>query len=175
MITRTVQPSIGPLRQRARGVVQERRLHLLELERQCDPGLDAVQPRRDGEVVAGALGVHDAAAGRHEVHGTGLDELPIAQAVAVHDLAFEEVSDRREPDVRMRAHGDAVVRRKHGGPHVIEEHERPHHAPFRRGQYAANVEFAEAAHARLDRQLDGCRGRELAQRFVFSPSAHAKA
>ncbi len=120
----------------------------------------------------GALGVHDAATGRHEVHGTGLDELPIAQAVAVHDLAFEKVRDRREPDVRMRAHGDTVARRKHGGPHVIEEHERPDHAPFRRRQHAADVELAEAAHARLDRQLDG---RSVADDFVFSPSAHGKA
>ena len=32
----------------------------------------------------------------------------IAQAVAMHDLAFEEIRDRRETDVRMRPHGDAL-------------------------------------------------------------------
>ena len=123
-----------------------------------------MQARSDGEIVAGALGMHDAAAGRHEVHGAGLNQLPIAQAVAMHDLAFEQIRDRREPDVRMRAHGDAVARRKHGGPHVIEKHERPDHAPLRRRQHAANVELAEAAHARLDRQLDrrGARARLVA-------------
>jgi hypothetical protein len=58
----------------------------------------------------------------------------------------------------MRAHGDSVPGREHGRPHVIEKHERPDHAALGSRQDAANVELAQAADARLDRQLD-CRGR----------------
>ena len=81
--------------------------------------------------------MHDAAPGRHQVHGSRLDQLAVAQAVAMHDLAFEQVGDRREADVRMRPHVDAAARRKHGRAHVIEKHERPDHAALGRGQARA--------------------------------------
>ena len=61
---------------------------------------------------------------------------------------------------------------KLGGSHVIEKHERPDHAALRGRQDAANVELAEAAHARLDRQLDE-RSRLELQAFFFD--AHGKA
>ncbi len=155
-MTRTLQPSIDAFGQRGRRVVQERRLHLLELERQRDPGLDAVQTRRAVEIVAGPLRMHDAAARRHEIHGAGLDQLPVAQAVAMQDLAFEQVRDRRETDVRMRPYRYPVTGREDRRPHVVEKHERADHAPLGRRQHAPDVELAQAAHARLDRELDRC-------------------
>ena len=72
----------------------------------------------------------------------------------MHDLAVEEVRDGREADVGVRPHGDSLARREDGGAHVIEEHERPDHAPLCCRQHAAHVEFAQAADARLDGQLD---------------------
>jgi hypothetical protein len=72
----------------------------------------------------------------------------------MHDLAVEEIGDRRETDVRMRPHGNALAGREDRGPHVIEEHEWADHAPLRRWQHAAHVELAQAADARLDRELD---------------------
>jgi hypothetical protein len=50
----------------------------------------------------------------------------------MHDLAFEQIRDRGEPYVRMRAHVDAMARRKYRGTHVVQEHEWPDHAPLRR-------------------------------------------
>ena len=55
-------------------------------------------PRRG----AGSLRVDDAAARGHPVDRAGLDRLHGAEAVAVHDLALEQIGNRREPDVRMR-------------------------------------------------------------------------
>jgi hypothetical protein len=60
---------------------------------------------------------------------------------------------------------------------VIQEYERPHHAALGRGQYAPHVEFAEAAHARLDRELDGVRRRVLlsTQHLVVNSAVYRKA
>jgi hypothetical protein len=60
--------------------------------------------------------VHDAAARGHPVHLARADHLLGAEAVAMHDLAVEEVRDRREPDVRMRAHVDAAADGQRRGP-----------------------------------------------------------
>jgi hypothetical protein len=90
-----------------------------------------------------ALGVHNAAAGRHPVDGAGLDHLVRAQTVAVIDLAFEEIGDGGEVDMRMRPHVHPLARREHGRPHVIEEHERPDHSPPRARQDAAHGKAAD--------------------------------
>ena len=42
----------------------------------------------------------------------------------MHDLAAKEIGDRRQPDVRMRPHVDAVAGDELGRPHLIEENER---------------------------------------------------
>ena len=51
-----------------------------------------------------------------------------AEAVAMHDLAVEQVGDGGEPDVRVRPHVDAVAGLEHRSAQVIEEDERPDHA-----------------------------------------------
>ena len=54
----------------------------------------------------------------------------------------------------VRPHGDALAGREDRGPHVIEKYERADHAAFRRRQHATHIELAQAAYARLDRELD---------------------
>ena len=57
------------------------------------------------------------------------------RAVAVHDLAGEQIGDRGEPDVRVRAHVHRRnARRESHRPDVIEEDERPDHVPARKGR-----------------------------------------
>jgi len=88
-------------------VVRERRLVFLVRERERDPQLQAVQPRTAlTHFRRRPLRVHDAATRRHPVDVAGSDRSQRADAVAVHDLALEQVRDRREPDVRMRRHGE---------------------------------------------------------------------
>src|SRR5712671_4377395 len=88
----------------------------------------------------GALGMYDAAAGGHPVHRAGPDRDGGAEAVAVHDLAVEQVGDGGEPAVRMRAYVEAVAGLEHGRTEMIEEHERADHARLRRRQRAAHRE-----------------------------------
>ena len=91
-------------RQRRGGVMVEGRRIVLVPVGQRDPGLDAVQPGGALEAARrGALGMHDAASGGHPVHVAGMDLLAEAQAVAMQDLAIEEIGDGRERDVRVRA------------------------------------------------------------------------
>src|SRR5215469_6013772 len=63
----------------------------------------------------------------------------------MHDLTFEQVCDRRKPDMRMWANVTTAryTGRKRHRPHVIEENERSHHAPLREGQHAADLKAAE--------------------------------
>jgi hypothetical protein len=68
--------------------------------------------------------MHDAAARAHPVHRRRLDRLLGPQAVAVQDLALEEVGHGGQVDVRMRAHVDALVGQELGRPHLVEEDER---------------------------------------------------
>jgi hypothetical protein len=119
-------------------VVAEGRLAALVLERQRDPRLYPVQLRTRGpQVVGAALRVRDAAARGHPVHRARLYALHGAEAVAVHERAFEEIGHGREPDVRMRPHVHAAARRELRRPHVIEEDERPDHLVRMAGQQAA--------------------------------------
>jgi hypothetical protein len=99
-----------------------------------------------------ALGVRDAATRDHPVHFVGLDRLLNADAVAMHDLAREQVRDGREPDVRMRAHVHGLRDAGWEGhrPDVIEEDERADHVAAREGQHAADFEAAEVTAALLD-------------------------
>ena len=45
------------------------------------------------------------------------------------DLALEQVGHGGEPDVRVRAHVDALPEQELGRPHLVEEDERPDHLP----------------------------------------------
>src|SRR5271166_3368777 len=68
--------------------------------RQGDPGLDAEQAvRRLAGGAARPLGVGDAAPQHHPVDSAGKDDLVRAQAVAVLELAAEEVGDGREANM----------------------------------------------------------------------------
>ena len=87
----------------------------------------------------------DAAAGGHPVDRTRPDCLHRAEAVAVNDLAFEQVGDGGETDVRMRADVDALTGGEIGRAHVVEEDERPDHSPHRRRQDPPHDEAAEIA------------------------------
>ena len=95
-------------RQVVTGVMRERRLGLLVFDRQRDPRLDAVHRAAFGARPLEALGMRDAAARRHPVHLAGAYRLFGADAVAMHDLSFEQVADGRQADVRMRPHIDGT-------------------------------------------------------------------
>ena len=70
-----------------------------------------------------------------------------AHAVAVGDLAVEQIGDGGEADVRVRAHVDAArdAGRELDRPHVVEEHERPDHPVLREGQHPPHLEPAQIA------------------------------
>ena len=129
---------------------------VLARRRQRHPRLDAVErAAARAHVGRAALGVHDAAAGHHPVDRAGADRLRRAEAVAVHDLAVEEVGHRRERDVRMRPHVDALAGRELARPHVIEEDERSDEAPLDGGQEAPHGEAAEIARPSVEDEEHG--------------------
>ena len=129
---------------------------LLVRLRQRRPGLYAEQPRTLAALLRRrALGMDDAAAGRHQVQLAGADRQRRAEAVAVHDLAVEQVGDGGKPDVRVRAHVDAGADQELGRSHLVEEDEGADHLPAHRGQRTAHREAAEVAGARHDDLLDG--------------------
>ena len=131
---------------------------LLLLVRQRHPGLDPEQALPGPLALrACALRMHDAAAGPHPVDRTWLDGLLGAETVAVQDLAFEQVSDRRQVDVRVGTDVDALVGQELGRAHLVEEDERPDHLALDRGQGAANLHLAKVHRTRHDQYLDGLR------------------
>ncbi len=96
----------------------------------------------------------DAAPGDHPVQRAGRDDLVGAGAVAVMEVALEQVGDRAEADMRMRPHVDALAGQQLGRPGLVEEDERPDHLPLRRRQGAPDLEAAKVARARDDEGLD---------------------
>jgi hypothetical protein len=138
-------------RDRVGTVVRERRRALLQRQRQRDPELEAPQVRaRGARIVGRALGVRDAAAGRHPVHLPRADRHDAAEAVAVQDGALEQVAHGGQPDVRVRAHVQALARGELHGAELVEEHERPDRAPRGAGQRAVH-EKAVAEVGRMGR------------------------
>ena len=117
--------------------------------------------------VGRALGMGDAAPRRHQIHLAGHDLERIALAVAVHDLAVEQVGHRREPDMGVRAHVHAVSGDELHRAHLVEEDERPHHLALAVRQRAAHLEAAEIAHPRHDRELQRIAGALVAEHGVF--------
>ncbi len=123
---------------------------------QSDPGLDAEKPRllRQPRAIA-ALGMGDAAPGGHPIHIARPDRLHIAEAVAMDDLAGEEIGHGGEPDMRVRPHVEAVPALEQRRSHCVEEDEGPDHAAVDERQHAAHLEaVTEVAGARDDRHLD---------------------
>jgi hypothetical protein len=133
----------------------EGRRHFLVARRQRDPTLQSVQMFAAGTMIgARALGMRDAAARRHPVHVAGHDRHRAAEAVAMHDLAFEEIGDGGKPDVRVRAHVNALARAELRRSHVIEKDEGPDHAAAGRGQRAPNGKAAKVGGARHDHEFN---------------------
>src|SRR5262249_48070041 len=90
---------------------------------------------------------------RHPVDVARADRARRPEAVAVEDLALEEVRHRREVDVRMRAHVEAAAGRERRRAEVVEEEEGTDGAPLARRQQAAHREaVAEIALARVDHE-----------------------
>ena len=143
-------------RQVVTGVMRERRLGLFVFYRQRHPRLDAVHRAAFGARPLEALGMRDAAARGHPVHLAGADRLLGADAVAMHDLAFEQVGDGRQADVRMRPHIDGTrnPRLETNRAEVVEEDERPDHPPLGERQHASDFEAAKVAAALVDDELD---------------------
>ena len=131
------------------------------------PGCRACVPPSRARALE-ALRMRDAAARRHPVHLAGPDRLLGADAVAMHDLAVEQIGDGRQPDVRMRPHVDRArnARREIDRTHVIEEDERPDHAPLRERQHASDLEAAEVAAPLFDDELDHGKSTPSCRRFA---------
>src|SRR5512140_564553 len=74
----------------------------------------------------------------------------------MHDFPLEEVREGGKPDVRMRAHVDRAcdAAGEVDGAHVIEKHERAHHAAAHEGQHAADLEAAEIAPLLFDHEFE---------------------
>jgi len=103
---------------------------------------------------SGAFGVNDAAPRGHPVDVARNDRLMRTEAVAVHDLAREQVRDGRQVDVRVRADVHALPGRQARRSEVIEEHERPDRAVARRRQQPPHDEPAQIAVARRQDRFD---------------------
>ncbi len=151
-------------------VMREARLHFLLGRRQRHPHLQAVNGAAGGaQFGAGALGMHDAAPGRHPVDFARLDRRRGAEAVAVHDLAVEQIGDGGEPDMRMRPHVEAVAGAEFRRPEMVEEDERPDHARARRRQRAPHRKaVAEIDRARHHHLRDGVAGIGVARLRILA-------
>ena len=79
------------------------------------------------DILSGALGMHDAPARMHEVHVPRHNAHAVAKGIPVVKAAVEEISDRRQTNVRMRPDIDAATSGKRSGPHMIPENERADH------------------------------------------------
>ena len=86
----------------------------------------------------------------------------------MRDSAVEKVSDRGEPDMRMRANVHAPPRDELHRPHLIEKDEGPDHLPFAVGQRAADGKaVAEIAHARDYDEFDCIAGMLVAEHRIL--------
>ena len=72
--------------------------------------------RRLGAPRRRPLGMGDAAPRGHPVDVAGTDIWTLPRLSRCMDLAVEEIGDRREPDMRMRAHIDPLPGRNSAGP-----------------------------------------------------------
>src|SRR3954464_9164737 len=110
----------------------------------------------------------DAPPRRHPVALARADRRRGAQAVAMHDLAVEQIGDRRKPDVRMRPHVDPLAGMEFRRAEMVEENERPDHAPLGMRKRAAHREMADVDAARYDNKIDGVSRARITRRRIFS-------
>src|SRR5512147_724735 len=153
-------------------VVGKGGLGFLMLFRQRHPGLDTVQMVALAPRALEALRVSYAATGRHPVDLARSDRLFRANAVAVHDLAREQIGDRRQADMLVRPHVDRAghARRHVHRTHMIEEDEGADHAPLSVRQHPSDLEPTEVTSALRNHKLDHVPSpRELCSALVLSP------
>jgi hypothetical protein len=137
---------------------------------QCHPGLDAVQ-RAAGlaQVFRRAFGMRDAAPGGHPVYVAWMYRLHRAERIAMQYRAFEQIGDRRQTDMRMRPHGNALFRREGRRPHVVEENERADHLVRMAGQQAFDGKSAKILHMRFQqRKGRGSGGHRQALQWIVN-------
>jgi len=136
--------------------VLERRIDFLLPVRQRQPGLNALKAETFHPRPLEAFGVGDAAARRHPVDLGRADVLLDAQAVAVGDLAVEQIGQGRDADVRVRAHvhGLGNAGGHVHGAHVVEEDKRTDRATLGERQDAADLKAAEILAALVDDEFD---------------------
>ncbi len=93
----------------------------------------------------------------------------------MHDLALEQVGDRRQADVRVRADVDPHARGEARRAHVVEEDEGADHAMGVEGQDAPHLESAQVLAPGVDDEVDhaGSSGWSLARWGLTSPSGTA--
>ena len=102
--------------------------------------------------------MHDAASGRHPVYFAGPDRLYAAQAVAMHDFSRKEVSDGRQPYVRVGTHVQSMAGGKNGRSHLIQKYKWPDHASLDAGQCAPHCKVvAQVARRRYHDNLQRTR------------------
>jgi len=92
----------------------------------------------------------------------------LKSGVAMHDLAVEQVRDRREADLGMRAHAHPCAEQELGRAHLVEEDERPDHLTLVGGERAPNLEAAEVARPRDDDRLDGVAGQLVTRLWIVT-------
>src|SRR5689334_24553515 len=88
--------------------MEEGRCAFLLFRGQGHPALDAMHPAALSPRFLEAFGMGDALARCHPVHLSRPDCLFAVEAVAMHDLALEQISDRGKADMRMRADVDVA-------------------------------------------------------------------
>src|SRR3546814_9216714 len=90
----------------------------------------------------------------------------------MHDLAIEQVGDRRQADMRMRTDiGLARQARLHQlGPHAVEEDVGADHAALGERQPAADFKGAQVAAALLDDEFD--HGKDLRLEWGMRSEEH---
>ncbi len=108
---------------------------------------------RASRLRAAPLGVHDPAPGEHPVNVAWANRLHRTEAVAVINLAVEEIGDSRELYVRMGTNVQAHPERQMNRSDVVEKDERSDQTPAHRRQRAAHCEAADVARPRFDDEL----------------------
>ena len=120
--------------------------------------------------------MNDAASGGHEIHRTRRDLLDVSLAVAMQDLAVEEVGDGRQANVRMRPNIQPLPSDKLNRAEMIEEDKRPHHLTLAVREGPSDLEPTEITNARDDHQFEGVAGSGITEDGVMRwKPAHLRA
>ena len=125
------------------------------LFRQSNPTLNPEQAFTTVSRTSGCpLGMRNSTAGRHEIHcpGRNLERIPLT--VAMHNSSVKQIGNRRETDVGVGPHVEAMSRKELGWSHLIEEDEGSNHLALVAGQSTTDFEaIAQIAYARHDDKL----------------------